>query len=133
MPSESDEQRCCGKLSRGRTWVLACHGATSACVKGGTESLAFMAEQAGTDGVRLGERSRGSEVQDPSAMHLAAHTHSMATFAAHISGDAIQRASHTAQGHPSTAFSKHTHIQAVQSTSTVRWTSKVAPPARRDA
>jgi len=44
LHSEGDEQRCCGKLSRGRTLVLACHGATSACVESGTESLALMAE-----------------------------------------------------------------------------------------
>ena len=109
LRSEGDQQRCRGKLSRGRTWVLAYYGATSACVKGGADSLALRAEQAGTDEVMAWG---SSEVQDRSAMHLAAHTRSMATSAAHISGDAHHRASHTARRHPSNRiYQTHTHTR----------------------
>ena len=110
LPSEGDQQRCQGKWSRGRTWVLADYGATSACVKGGADSLALRATQAGTDGVMAWG---SSEVQDRSAMHLAAHTRSMATSAAHNSGDAHHRASHTAHRHPSNRiYQTHTHTRS---------------------
>ena len=87
--------------------MLADYGATSACVKGGTDSLALRATQAGTDGVMAWGSSK---VQDRSAMHLAAHTRSMATSAAHNSGDAHHRASHTERRHPSDRIYQ-THTQ----------------------